>query len=339
MAIATARQVRLFIAAAAVVLMMAGLMLVPNVAHAAVSVSCGDVSYVVNVSGAQRTLRGTLCRPGGQPKAVAVLLHGTTYSRTYWHFPVDTGRYSALRQLAANGYLTLALDRLGSGDSDRPPVAETGPDVETAAVHQVVSQLREDPANATRSGKVFLIGHSSGSVLALGTSARYNNVDGVVTTGFLHAAGPGGNFFGAMVHPAAEDPKYANANLPAGYVTTRPGTRITFYNPYNADERVIAMDEQTKGALPGADPSYVQERDTKERARQITVPVFVITGSHDLLVCTPPDCPEAAQERQWYSASPDVRVVVRPRTGHNLHLHRNAPETTKLIVDWLNAHI
>lgn len=301
---------------------------------------CRPLALSVQVP-AQHTLRGTVCGPAGprRPRAALVLVHGSTYDRTYWDFPIDRSRYSALRLLAARGYLTLAIDRLGSGTSDRPPVEQVTADADAGALHHVVRRLREDTAMRTRSGKVFLIGHSSGSTVAIREAAQFDDVDGVVSTGFLHNLGaPGGEMFEPMLHPAAEDAKFRDdPSIPQGYVTTRPGVRVNFVYPFNADERVVDADEATKDAYPAND-GFIEELLNATYSRQLDVPVLIVIGARDLFACLPPTCPEADAESGFYPASPDFQIIVRPRVGHNPNLHRDARETTNLIRRWADQH-
>jgi pimeloyl-ACP methyl ester carboxylesterase len=322
-----------FVVAVAVALLVAGAVPVSGAAPP----SCADAAFSAGV----HTLHGTLCRPanGATPRVALILLHGATYDRTYWDFPVAPARYSALRRLAAAGYLTLALDRLGSGESDRPPASEVTADARAEALHDVVTTLQTDPRLGTTTGKVLLVGHSLGSVDALREAAQYHDVDDLVLTGFLHSAGPGAAFFAGAIHPAAADPKFASdTTIPAGYVTTQPGTRQMFYYAFNADERVYRADEANKDAMAGGDPSLPSERDSDALASQIDVPVLSVVGAQDDAFCTPPNCPEAAREQAAYPLAPSFQVIVRPRTGHDLNLHLNAGKTTDLIRNWIDQH-
>jgi pimeloyl-ACP methyl ester carboxylesterase len=315
--------------------------------------SCADVAYQVHVRYEPSSVRGTLCRPvwsgdgrrpaawpgNGRslPRAVVVLYHGHTLNREYWNFPGNGGRYSTLRALAQRGYIAIALDRLGSGESDRPPMTWMDADVRADAMHQVIDKIRANPHLKTRSGKLVVVGHSSGSVLAMRLAASHRGVDGLVTTGFLHSAGPGAALYLAMIHPAAEDARFVGRNIPAGYVTLQPGTRLLWYYPYNAEESVVALDERMTDAIPGGDMSYPVEQETGTWARKVDVPVLAVIGDRDVALCTPPNCPEAADERRWYPASPNVQVLVRPNVAHNIALHKDAPQTTELMIRWLDT--
>jgi pimeloyl-ACP methyl ester carboxylesterase len=300
---------------------------------------CRHVEFSVQVLGGPHKLAGTQCQPatGRPPRAAVVLVHGTTYNHRYWDFSIDPQRYSAARILASAGYVTLSVDLLGVGGSDRPPATEVTADVSASALHQAIEHVRSDPAARTSSGKLFLVGHSSGSTLAVREAATFGDVDGVVSTGFLHSTGSAATLFPAMIHPAAGDPKFENdPSIPAGYITTRPGVRGIFYYPFNAEERVVSEDEATKDAPPGGDPSgLAEERATGTYARRLTAPVLVLIGQRDLSFCSPPACPQAAKEAGFYPASPDLEVVTRPRAAHDLNLQRSAPETTDIIRRWI----
>jgi pimeloyl-ACP methyl ester carboxylesterase len=289
------------------------------------------------------TLRGTLCRPGaGQPRAAVLLVHGSTYSRTYWDPGVDPDRYSALRLLAVRGYLTLAIDRLGSGESSRPANELATADASASALAEVAAELRK---TRTRSGKLFLVGHSSGSSLAIRTAVKHpGTADGLVTTGFLHNLPPA-DLFSPMLYPAAEDPMFAgDPTIPAGYVTTRPLLRSQiFYYGFTAEAKVADLDERVlKDAMPEVDAGgFLDEVGFGEVgpfAPELRIPVLVVIGNRDVSFCSALDCPEAAAERASYPNVSDYQLIVRDHEGHSLNLHRDADQTTELIRTWLAQH-
>jgi pimeloyl-ACP methyl ester carboxylesterase len=290
------------------------------------------------------TLRGTLCRPvgAGRPRAAVLLWHGSAYRKTYWDPPgVDPGRYSPLRLLAGAGYLTVAVDRLGSGQSDRPPSEEVTADASAAALHDVVSRLRGDPAMRTGSGKVFVVGHSSGSTLAIREAAAHHDVDGLVITGLLHTPGSGSDLFLAMLHPASKDPRTKDdPTIPAGYKTTTPGSKVLWHYGPNADEALLRLDEERlTDATPIHAGGFADEVFVgPPRSLEVDVPVLVVVGDRDLSHCTPPTCPQAAAEASFYPKSPDFGIIVRPRVAHALNLHLDANMTTALIRTWLDHH-
>lgn len=303
--------------------------------------ACRQVAFSVEVP-AEYTLRGTLCSPvgGGRPHAAVLLVHGSSYSRTYWDPGVDPARYSALRLLAARGYAVLAVDRLGSGESSRPANELATADASARTLAQVAAELRKTP---TRSGKLFLVGHSSGSSLAIITAAQHpGSFDGLVTTGFLHTLSEV-DLFSPMIYPAADDPKFAgDPTIPAGYVTTRPLLRGPVFYFVTADPDVVDHDERVlKDAMPAVDAGgFLDETGITgtPRAPELRIPVLVVVGDRDVSFCGSLGCPEAQAERESYPNVPDYGLKVRERVGHSLNLHRDAHQTTELIGRWLDQH-
>jgi hypothetical protein len=90
-----------------------------------------DAFPFVPVSGTE-TLAGTFCEPtvvNENFSTLQVLFHGITGNRGYWNAlggsslgfaPYQPKNYSWVDFAHANGYPTLALDRLGSGESSHP---------------------------------------------------------------------------------------------------------------------------------------------------------------------------------------------------------------------------
>ncbi len=94
-----------------------------------------DAFPLFPVSGTE-TLAGTFCEPTVLNEnlfSLQVLFHGITGNRGYWnalggspagYAPYQPQKYSWVEFAHANGYPTLALDRLGAGESSHPdPVA------------------------------------------------------------------------------------------------------------------------------------------------------------------------------------------------------------------------
>src|ERR1700689_5213927 len=115
---------------------------------------------------ARYVVRGTLTRPPVSPRpALLLLLHGGVYHRSYWDPAYRPEIYSFVRWATRAGYVTLALDRIGSGASDRPPANEVTFPANAYVVHQVASQLRGQWPT------IVLVGHSMGSHTSILESA------------------------------------------------------------------------------------------------------------------------------------------------------------------------
>ena len=299
-----------------------------------------QVEFAVRLSPADPAdyrLRGTLTGPAtATAPLVQVLLPGATYDRSYWDWQQQPDRYSYVTAAARAGVATLALDRLGTGSSSRPPADRVTLDTNAYTVHQVISQLRRGSQALPRFRKVQAVAHSLGSAVAIREAALYDDVDGLVLTGFTHTFGPGAPSFAPAIHPAAQDPRLAGQDLPAGYLTSRPGAReLFYYRPTTAPE-VLARDEATKSTTTAAEAAgLVEVAADRDLSRTLRVPVLTVVGSQDALFLDPAN-PKAAvrDEHDAFNARSHLQVRVIPDAGHDLNLHRNAPRTYAAILAW-----
>ncbi len=311
---------------------------------------CEQVSFPVSLAAGQpadSTIVGWLCARGAiEGRTIQVLLHGGTYDHNYWDFPLMPEQYSYVRAATSAGYVTLNLDRLGSGLSSHPNPDDLTLHVNAFAVHQIVAALRGGHVNVrgfgpVRGKRVMLVGHSLGSYISAIEASTYNDVDGVILSGYSHTAGPGIQVIEASVYPAAFDPKFAGLSLPFDYLTTLPGTRGTaFYDVAFADPAIIAEDEQLKetvavGELVDLFPSY-------PASLGIQVPALVAVGDFDSIDCNPPSCSASAtlaNEAANFGPAACVRVVDIPFSGHDLNLHRDAPLWFGAANLWSDLHV
>lgn len=300
---------------------------------------------------ADQTIWGQLCYSGpGEPATVQLLVHGATYTHLYWNFPYGGGYYSYVDAATAAGYATFDVDRIGNGNSSRPPSSELDLNAGAVALHDAVTALRAGTVDGHAFQHVIMVGHSIGSIEAWVEDARYHDVDALIATGVLHEYSPNIGALQATLYPAVDDPKFAGSGLDAGYLTTQPGTRgSSFYDPATADPNVVAADEANKdtvtvpeligtnsiiGTPPGLPPS-------QQPSSQITVPVLSVVGQNDNLFCTGVtvyDCsqPQTVKsfESQFYSPDAHLTVVVIPGTGHDLALSTTAQVTDAVIIGW-----
>ncbi|HWM84399.1 MAG TPA: alpha/beta fold hydrolase, partial [Kofleriaceae bacterium] len=127
-----------------------------------------------------------MCLPDGPtPETVLLLLHGITYTHAYWDLVDPTGgtdRYSFVASATGAGYATLAIDRIGIGQSSHPLSALIDMNQNVFVVHQVVQALRDGdisgPDGDVDFSKVVLVGHSYGSMISWFEASRFQDVDG-----------------------------------------------------------------------------------------------------------------------------------------------------------------
>ena len=176
--------------------------------HASGGISCQTLTArVAIVAGgpAEHQLTGTLCRPSGStPDTVQLLVHGATYNRTYWDWPVRSPYYSYVRAAVAAGYATFSVDRLGTGASGHPPSTQVTLRTGATALHGVVGQLRSGALGGSAFGHVVWIGHSFGSIYAWTYATLFAAIDAYVLTGQLHVTKPSwlGLAFSSLAPPA-----------------------------------------------------------------------------------------------------------------------------------------
>lgn len=316
----------------------------PAQAAVAVGKSCVDVRLPVALTpGLPRTeaIDGTLCVPaGGTPDRIDVLVHGASYNRSYWDWPVSPSTYSYVDRTLAAGRATFAYDRLGAGTSTHPSSVLLTPQSDAYVLHQVVGKMRERGFAA-----VDAVGHSFGSIVAVDEAARFHDTDRLVVTGLLHqekTVTPPASIF----YPAQDDPQFAGQNLDQGYVTTRPQTRGPAFYSATADPAVIAYDEAHKDTVSSSDLAIglpaSQLPPSLNAAAGVTEPVLVLDGGQDALFCgSSVDCSDldgvAANERSFYASAPSVDVVLVPGTGHSVALHPSAALSFAAIDAWISG--
>ncbi|WP_240690607.1 MULTISPECIES: alpha/beta hydrolase [unclassified Amycolatopsis] len=303
---------------------------------------CHEVVVKVRLpSGAAAKLRGELCRPDRTASdVVEVLLAGLTYDRAYWEIGPDVTAPSYRKSMNARGYSTLALDRLGTGSSDRPEASEVSFAAEVDSVHQVVERLKaglDGPAFK----RVVLAGHSFGAGVALGESVAYHDVAGVLLSGYAHAAGPKLSDFGAGLVSAKTDPVLGRTNPPDGYLTTAIGRRAEFfYNVANAAPAAIVQDEAFKSTMTTGEQASIGSSYDPHLAAQVNVPVLIALGQDDQLLCGGQwlKCSSAEEvqgyERQFFTGSARLDAYLLPGAGHAMNLHRNASVWYAVAAAW-----
>ncbi len=310
--------------------------------------TCQNVAISVALGAGQpanKTAQGTLCTPNTWAEGahqIDVLVHGATYNRQYWDWPVNPATYSYVDDTLGAGRATFAYDRLGTGQTTTPPSALVTMAADAHVMHQVVQYLRATPYSYT---EVNAIGHSFGSMVSIHEAATYHDVDRLVVTGALHTLGPVYATNGISFYPAMLDAQFAGL-LDPGYLTTLPGTRGgVFYNA-TADPAVIAYDEAHKektSATQFADGmAALQTPALLNISQGITAPVITVVGEQDtlfcglLLTCTQPNV--AAFEAPFYTNAASFDAAVTADTAHNLALHPSAPTTFATINQWILTH-
>jgi len=152
-------------------------------------------NYTATLLEGYQTLQGKYgisaqyCRPdSGSSGKIQLLTHGIGFDKTYWDLDYNNYNYSYVNTALAAGYSTLAIDRLGIGNSSHgDPFNEIQAQAEVEALNAITLKLRDGSISEIGASykKVIHVGHSFGSVQSYWLSALYpDNTDGVVLTGF-----------------------------------------------------------------------------------------------------------------------------------------------------------
>ncbi|WP_405161505.1 lysophospholipase [Nocardia sp. NBC_01499] len=213
---------------AAVVVAAAGIasFAAPVVAAGADPVPCQEITVPVVLGESPGWIAGTLCMPAGEATTrIQVLVPGLTYNRTYFDFPDP--EYSYVQYMAQHGEATLAIDRLGTGQSWHPPSGRVTFAAHVSTVQQVIQAIRAGTI-APNVTSVVLVGHSYGSAVASAVASTPGLVDALIVTSTGHswlanialAASP------VTMWPAAMERRFRGQGLDPGYLTTWPGLTV-----------------------------------------------------------------------------------------------------------------
>lgn len=313
----------------------------PANATAINAVICTQVNIPVSSVGTgppDLNVAGTLCRPDWQvPDTVQLLVHGATYTRALWDWQQQPEIYSYVRPAVEAGYATLAVDRVGHGASTHPPSDSVNVSSGTTALHGVVTKLRAGAVGGIAFEKVLWIGHSMGAIHGWDYGGRYNDIDAYIFMADAH-------FLKQSWLNLIKDNVQSAGGPDPGYLRTIPGSKDDlFYRTSSANPAVIAQDEATTDTLTDGEVQQAVSLTLMPAAQsptqQILVPVLVLMGEFDNLVCGPPDgitCTKAnvlALELPYFTNSPRVEAITVSGNGHSM-LHFNAPAANWAIINW-----
>ena len=264
------------------------------------------------------------------PLTAWVCLPGGGMTRRYYDLPVDgpdAASFSFAQQMAARGFIVIALDHLGIGDSDRPAdgyavTAEVVASANAEATQQVVAKLRAGtltPALAPlRELTTLGIGHSMGAMMTLLQQFQHRQHAGTALLGFSTRGLP--EYLPPQVRELAQDSVAVRAKMQRlartmfvqPYPVIKPSPQSgAIYAGKGADPRGAAAIKQISDALlPVCAFMSMVPGNVLPEARQITVPVFLGLGELDM-AGPPHEIPAS------FPASRDLTLYVMPGTGHS----------------------
>ncbi|CZT18456.1 uncharacterized protein RCC_04301 [Ramularia collo-cygni] len=287
---------------------------------------------------------------------IQYLQHAITSGKDYWNgvtYPVGFAgdMYSYSKAASDNGYATIALDNLGSGNSSHPdPVAVVQMALQAQIAHEIITMLREGKVQGPVAGKTFnkviYVGHSYGSIMGNAIAATFpDDVNAFVLTGYTgeFVAGAPPLLSGVAVPAALAMPKFAD--LPVGYLaqTYEPGRLYAFYTVDNVggfDPAMPQYDFDNQGTVALGELATLFYGLTP--AKEFTGSVFVVTGHQDAIVCNNlggADCYKPANKldaaKGFWPAAKDYSYIIPEKTGHAANLHYSSPESFKKVHAYL----
>lgn len=342
-------RARLWFCLKALITAWAGMLTAGGAAQA--SPTCSDEIVQVSLApGASKShqMFGRLCHPSSGPSTVLqILVHGFTYDHRYWSSSDFGPTYDYVEAATDAGYSTFAVDRLGTaGQSSRPPSVLMTLQAHANSIHDVIGAARNGVLPGGPYETIIAVGHSAGSAALWIEASLFNDVDGIISSGFGHPLGSGHNlllnatpaFFDSRLRPLV--------GLDLGYMTTAPGSRAgLFYNTATSDPSVIATDEATKGL--GALTEFGTLPTSEISTIAITAPMLLVMGEYDNIFCIQAslggldDCTSDAMlyvsERLYFPLVSDFETYVQPGAGHNNNLHLNAQDWFDRAIGWALA--
>ena len=284
-----------------------------------------DISAATPFPG-EHAVRGWLAAPDEDPRpgeTVVVLccLAGGGCSTEYWDLRVPRcEHYSMAEHLSARGFVTVALDHLGVGLSDRvDDVFIVTPQVAGAVNHlglsAVLDVMRKGP---WRDSQLVLVGvgHSMGGMLAGVQQSRHATFDGLVVLGHGGDGLPGvldeheAAIRGALDDVMPQIVEAARRRFPDP-IPVRSGRLVP--NSFLAADVPAAVrrafaEQQTSLLFTCGLVSMIPGSTDLDKAR-ITVPVFLAFGDHDLT-----DAYESSLAR--YTGAPETSLFVLRGSAH-----------------------
>ncbi|HDZ56372.1 MAG TPA: alpha/beta hydrolase [Pseudomonas xinjiangensis] len=282
------------------------------------------------------TLSGSLFAPDEaiateRPVDLLVCLHGGSCCGEYYHPSYLDPSYSFARFMTDRGYLVLALDTLGMGNSSKPePEKQLTLEVIAAAsdfaARQAAAALQDGewlqlpPHSKLR---VSGLGHSMGGMLSVYQQGRFKSFERLIVAGWSNLPLDLGDTDAASVQASLSD---------GGYIPTDRQAMRGFFHLPDVPEDLIARDDQHAGltpvtlALAALTPGAVENE-----AGAIDCPVLLLYGEVDV-------SPDPQRETSFYPHASDRTITL---IGHAAHMHNMASSRLQVwqtMDTWLQAH-
>lgn len=326
--------------------------------------NCRDFNFTVfsGVSNSsQYNIVGSYCSPHinipHRSQSIQILLHGGTFNKQYWSAlgPVGAGyhkqKYSWVEYFRNQGFHTLALDRLGSGNSSHPHSELVSAESQANITAEIVKKVKRGSKELPKFNKVILVGHSYGSLI-LDVLAQYGNpgTDVLIYTSYSrYIPNLAGTSSGQVTAPARSIFPDRFGTLDEGYVTLVNASviRNSFYGADGTfDPKFPAVEFAVEDAQPVGELNSIAKlftgsfpNITADRYRGL---LLWVVGQNDNVFCGGQcgygDDNIIRQNARYYPNVKELGFISGEETGHMLNLHYKARETFDKVEEWLFKH-
>ena len=260
----------------------------------------------------EQDLRVLVCWPGG------------SYGRDYWDIQLP-GRdgHSFAEHMTARGFVVIAADPLGVGDSDRP---EDGTLCTYAALadaaHGAVQLLRARLTDGTlvadlppiAAARIVGVGHSMGGGLVVLQQARWGSYDTIAVLGYTHGVKarsvPSGDDASRRATAVEQAKGFWGEQWDARYGIVDKAPHQIWLNGPDAPADIVAADNANAVIWP-AEP-YVDALHvgyTAAYAARVTTPVLIAFGEFDI-------AEQPRDEAAFYEGCDDITLFVLSGSYH-----------------------
>lgn len=307
-----------------------------------------------NPDGQRYIVRGSIVAPAAalaDPTAVTLYLHGSTVGEFQWHFREFRDRgYDFAWELAERGHVSVTIDQLGYGASDRPNGNDLCTGVMADVANQIVMALRAggpiesggyelDGEDGVSFERVALAGQSWGALVAQIAVYSFGGVDAFINHGI-------NNQPVTIVHSLPLLSMHAASCLQggddgSGYAYSWIDRELERYSVAWRMEEDVWQAVKAR-IMPDACGNSTSNGeaflgpDQQQAVSEIDVPALLIAGEYDAMV-GPARATMAIQAARMTS-SPEVTVVIVEDQGHAGQFEPTKHELLEVMDAWLTDH-
>lgn len=307
-------------------------------------------------------IHAQLCVPSNaQSSKIQILTHGLFYDGRYWDPSLYDYQNSYVNAALAEGYATLAYDRLGAGQSDKPDAySGVQAPIELEILHELTLMARNGSlyklasvaSSSPAPTELVHVGHSYGSFLTERYLGTYpNDTSGAIITGWItnKETGLKGATSADLAYAAGQQ---GYSDRPEGYCAMGPSgvQNVFFGGRYNKTDQAASSftDEFFNYGVATSQPIPAGEWISQgsngvhlsASSVDLTAPVQYFVSEFDFLACAG-NCVGSFNETTVHAAFPnakDFQIYIQPNTGHGQPFHNNATAGYRIQLDFLKRN-